>query len=257
MFDARVPAAEWIMVLKHKRAFTLVELLVVISLIGLLMGILLPSLTAARERGRNIVCRSNLKNIGMALRMYLDASGGRMFSAEPYPGSYGQKSQHWFMNQTFVKNLGLEVLNDASGKILGVGKGRTVLTCPTHKRPDMTRDDAPDYPTELRGFSLSYMANGTLGVAGRANMPTSYRNESEYKRPARAMMFCDGNGTSQIPGVVLFDGCPMANFEYRHKNKTNVLFLDQHIEPFAESDIPFCSRFDRARFGEFWYARQK
>ncbi|MFA5293172.1 MAG: prepilin-type N-terminal cleavage/methylation domain-containing protein [Phycisphaerae bacterium] len=244
------------MVLKNKKAFTLVELLVVISLIGLLVGILLPCLAAARERGRNVVCRSNLKNIGLALRMYLDVSGGRMFSSEPYPGSYGQKSQHWFMNQMFVKNLGLEVVSDANSEIIGTGKGRTVLTCPTHKRPDMTRDD-PDYPTEERDFSLSYMANGTLGVSGRANMPTDYRNESEYKKPARAMMFCDGNGTSQISGVVLFDGCPVANFEYRHKNKTNTLFLDQHIESLTEDDVPFCSRFNKARLGEFWYAKQK
>jgi prepilin-type N-terminal cleavage/methylation domain-containing protein/prepilin-type processing-associated H-X9-DG protein len=52
------------------RAFTLVELLVVIAILGILMGLLLPTIAAARERGRRIACASNLSQFGKAAIMF-------------------------------------------------------------------------------------------------------------------------------------------------------------------------------------------
>lgn len=54
----------------RKRGFTLIELLVVIAIIAILAAMLLPVLARAREMGRRGVCISNLKQIGLALRMY-------------------------------------------------------------------------------------------------------------------------------------------------------------------------------------------
>ena len=56
--------------------FTLIELLVVMAVISLLLAILLPALRKARVLAKRIVCQSNMKQITIALRSYLDNNDG-------------------------------------------------------------------------------------------------------------------------------------------------------------------------------------
>ncbi|HWL94363.1 MAG TPA: DUF1559 domain-containing protein [Phycisphaerae bacterium] len=90
---------------KHKRAFTLIELLVVIAIIALLISILLPALSKAREEGKRLVCMNNMKEIGVAMFLYRETSDNLPWTyvhdVEPdgtleyYPGTGILSSYSW------------------------------------------------------------------------------------------------------------------------------------------------------------------
>lgn len=66
-------------------AFTITELLVVLAILALLISILVPVVTAARSRAAATACKSNLRNIGQALRMYLNENKDRYPPAPALP----------------------------------------------------------------------------------------------------------------------------------------------------------------------------
>jgi len=89
---------------KNIKAFTLVELLVVISIIALLLAMLMPALQKARDQAKSTVCRSNLKQLGVYGAMYQVQNDGWVL-----PGrNYGNLRPNWLslIEKTFKLNAG-------------------------------------------------------------------------------------------------------------------------------------------------------
>jgi prepilin-type N-terminal cleavage/methylation domain-containing protein len=81
-------------VLQSRRGFTLVELIVVLAMVTVLVALLLPTLAQARERGRQGVCTSQLRQIGQAFAMYRQDYG-----ADPPWRSFGERLQPFLKDE--------------------------------------------------------------------------------------------------------------------------------------------------------------
>lgn len=144
-----------------RRAFTLVELLVVIAVIAVLAGLLLPTLGHATEQGRATACLSNLKQIGLALRLYLDENGNRM----PVMQNRGRGTN------LVVTNAIADVLSRPLGN-------PRVLRCPSD-RERFFEDTGSSYfwnfllngqrADELRIFGLPLKENGVALFSDQSN----------------------------------------------------------------------------------------
>ena len=114
-----------------KKHFTLIELLVVIAIIAILAAMLLPALSAARERARAASCISNLKNIGLACTMYADDNKG--YNPPVFDGEVtaGCGNTRWSWKRFLVEG----------GYLPKPGKGKMgILVCPSATVPAFTAE---------------------------------------------------------------------------------------------------------------------
>ena len=91
----------------HRQAFTLVELLVVVAIIGILIALLLPAVQAARESARRAQCRNNLKQIGLAVHNYQGSLG-----VYPPAITLGTSNGTWSIHGRLLPFMEQEALSD-------------------------------------------------------------------------------------------------------------------------------------------------
>lgn len=151
---------------KPRAAFTLVELLAVIAIIGLLAALLLPAVQAARESARRSTCSNNLAQLGKAAAAYEAANGHFP------PGAIGASAYSWIVailpqleqQPTYDKLPGLsnktllwtkDLQDDAHAAVAGFYS--PMLICPTNPMPVKS----PTYP--------QHIASSYIAVAGASD----------------------------------------------------------------------------------------
>ena len=119
---------------KSTKGFTIVELLVVISIIALLIALLLPALARARKLALTTECLSNLNQQGVVMQMYTDQFEGMVPIAEDGTGQmvpYGYPPFYWWFYQGL--NVGIQPTYQYNGQTYrwpGASKIGTIFVCP-------------------------------------------------------------------------------------------------------------------------------
>lgn len=213
---------------RETRGFTLIELLVVIAIIAMLMGILVPVLRKVREQGKDVVCRNNMRQIGLAANFYADHYD--LFI--PRSAEWGGNIKPWF--QLFMPFLAQQAVGDDYRSV-------DIFRCPSYPDKEQTvcyvingwtRENAPRGRSKLtecrQPASIIYLADNEDG---------SWRTIIK-KATERDVTRCDVFRESHLPmseSQGIGDGRRVARA--RHKKGCNSLYLDFHVDWTAAEEM--------------------
>ncbi len=208
--------------------FTLIELLVVISIIALLMAILMPALSRAREHGKRAVCLSNLRQLMMGWIMYADSYEDKIVCGDTgeYTQEYKKDGVHYGETPWVLKDWNLtdmEAKREAivNGALFPYVKDVKVYKCPTGLR------------AELRLYTIVDAMN-CIAIDGCGDGAVMIKNRIQIRKPWERMVFFDDGGTggatmggwtNYVREDIWWDPPPL-----RHGEGTTFSFGDGHSE---------------------------
>jgi len=183
----------------QKRGFTLVELLVVITIIGILMGLLLPALQAAREQARLLQCQNHVKQLGLGMLAHETAQGylpgagwGYIWTGDPDQTGVNQPGG-WsycilpYIDQSAMARLGAGLSTGGTTSPKAIALGQLVTTpleefyCPDRRTvglyPNTSGSAQANCAAAAAVIRIDYAANGgdnDLVDATQCRQPSSY-----------------------------------------------------------------------------------
>jgi len=177
----------------NRRAFTLIELLVVIAIIAILMAILMPSLHVAREQGRSVQCRSNVRTLTLAWLMYKDENDARLVHGVTPGPTYDRRTvAPWVVMPPGLGDSTVEQKKEyiKQGLLWSYVNKVEVYRCPSDRR-----QNSPFHKFAYRTYSIAGGLAG-LGPAGGFGAQECTRF-TQIKQPALTYVFlaeCDPRG---------------------------------------------------------------
>ena len=206
------------------RAFTLIELLVVIAVISILAALLFPSFMQAREKGRQIACSSNLRQIAIAWQMYAN-DHDEVTMPDSYDANSGKYT--WF---GFV-DLGLYTADFSRGFLAPYTTTNKIYTCKTFTPPPFL--DIDDLKCSYAFNSSLYNSDSDAGIdLSQIDETNSTILSSDSARLNSRALFKSSNGHLFSPASSPRTVYPPTMLACHHDH-ANVAWTDGHIS--AES----------------------
>lgn len=197
---------------RKSSGFTLIELLVVIAIIGILAGLLLPALAGGKARARNSVCANNLRQLGMATRLYSMDNESRLPSAEILPTDP--------INPASPLPRICDVLASYLGKTPGTDTNRvTVFRCPS--------DNTSLFTTEGSSYEWNADLNGQ-----RIDETRTMNAQITIADDQTGQVASSTNWAQMLPPVTTPLMLDYQDFHPRPpKSGKNVVYMDNHVAP--------------------------